>query len=100
MFNQDPHEAFREHLDSFNFGAALRQFVSDNITLCLLILSVSAIAAVSGGAEKLLTHRRVGSFLLVVMVCRAFHSGATANRRIVMKDIRKEEESHDPEQDS
>lgn len=101
MFNKDPHDTFRDDLNSFDFGAAVRQFIADNVGLCMLILAVSAMAAVSGGAKQILTNRRVGSFLLIIMICRAFHRGATANRRIVMKDITPEkEESNDPEQDS
>ena len=99
MFNQDPHAKFQEDLAEFNFGAALRTFVSDNITLCLLILAVCGISAVANGAKGVLTHRRVGTILLVIMVCRAFHAGATANRRIVMKDVTPEKEN-DSEQDS
>ncbi|EBX1873554.1 hypothetical protein DRD23_08575 [Salmonella enterica subsp. enterica serovar Enteritidis] len=99
MFNQDPHAKFQEDLAEFNFGAALRTFVSDNITLCLLILAVCGISAVANGAKGVLTHRRVGTILLVIMVCRAFHAGATANRRIIMKDVTPEKEN-DSEQDS
>lgn len=99
MFNQDPHAKFQEDLAEFNFGAALRTFVSDNITLCLLILAVCGISAVANGAKGVLTHRRVGTILLVIMVCRAFHAGATANRRIVLKDVTPEKEN-DSEQDS
>ena len=88
MFNQDPHAKFQEDLAEFNFGAALRTFVSDNITLCLLILAVCGISAVANGAKGVLTHRRVGTILLVIMVCRAFHAGATANRRIILKDVK------------
>lgn len=100
MFNQDPHAKFQEDLAEFNFGAALRTFVSDNITLCLLILAVCGISAVANGAKGVLTHRRVGTVLLVIMVCRAFHAGATARRQIVMKDITPQEDEHDPKQDS
>lgn len=99
MFNQDPHAKFQEDLAEFNFGAALRTFVSDNITLCLLILAVCGISAVANGAKGVLTHRRVGTVLLVIMVCRAFHAGATANRRIILKDVTPEKEN-DSEQDS
>ena len=99
MFNQDPHAKFQEDLAEFNFGAALRTFVSDNITLCLLILAVCGISAVANGAKGVLTHRRVGTILLGIMVCRAFHAGATANRRIVLKDVTPEKEN-DSEQDS
>ncbi|WGL32494.1 hypothetical protein Arash_gp43c [Salmonella phage Arash] len=99
MFNQDPHAKFQEDLAEFNFGAALRTFVSDNITLCLLILAVCGISAVANGAKGVLTHRRVGTILLVIMVCRAFHAGATANRRIILKDVTPEKEN-DSEQDS
>ena len=99
MFNQDPHTKFQEDLAEFDFGAALRTFVSDNITLCLLILAVCGISAVANGAKGVLTHRRVGTILLVIMVCRAFHAGATANRRIILKDVTPEKEN-DSEQDS
>lgn len=99
MFNQDPHAKFQEDLAEFNFGAALRTFVSDNITLCLLILAVCGISAVANGVKGVLTHRRVGTILLVIMVCRAFHAGATANRRIILKDVTPEKEN-DSEQDS
>ncbi|EBQ4063391.1 hypothetical protein BA096_01410 [Salmonella enterica] len=99
MFNQDPHAKFQEDLAEFNFGAALRTFLSDNITLCLLILAVCGISAVANGAKGVLTHRRVGTILLVIMVCRAFHAGATANRRIILKDVTPEKEN-DSEQDS
>lgn len=99
MLNQDPRTKFQEDLSDFNFGAALRTFVSDNIALALLILAVCGISAVANGAKGVLTHRRVGTILLVIMVCRAFHAGATANRKIVMKDITPEK-PNDPEQDS
>ena len=99
MFNQNPHAKFQEDLAEFDFGAALRTFVSDNITLCLLILAVCGISAVANGAKGVLTHRRVGTILLVIMVCRAFHAGATANRRIILKDVTPEKEN-DSEQDS
>lgn len=99
MFNQDPHAKFQEDLSDFNFGAALRTFVSDNIALALLILAVCGISAVANGAKGVLTHRRVGTILLVIMVCRAFHAGATANRKIIMKDVTPEK-PNDPEQDS
>jgi len=102
MFNQDPHEKFQEDLAEFDLGAAFRQFFSDNVTLCLAVLAVSAIAALANGAKGILTHRRVGTVLLVIMVCRAFHAGATANRRpIVFKDVTPpKEDEHDPKQDS
>lgn len=100
MFNQDPKEKFREDIADFDFGAAFRTFVSDNIALCLLILAVCGISAVANGAKGVLTHRRVGTVLLVIMVCRAFHAGATARRRIVMKDVTPQEDEHDPKQDS
>ena len=99
MFNQDPKEKFREDIADFDFGAAFRTFVSDNITLCLIILAVCGISAVANGAKGVLTHRRVGTVLLVIMVCRAFHAGATANRRIILKDVTPEKEN-DSEQDS
>ena len=99
MFNQDPHAKFLEDLAEFDFGAALRTFLSDNIALCLLILAVCGISAVANGAKGVLTHRRVGTILLVIMVCRAFHAGATANRRIILKDVTPEKEN-DSEQDS
>lgn len=101
MFNKDAKEKFHEDMAQFNYGAALRQFFSDNITLCMTILAVSAIAAASTGAKGLLTHRRVTTIILCVMVCRAFYAGATANRpRIQIKDITPQEESNDPEQNS
>lgn len=102
MLHQDPREKFQEDLADFDFGAALRRFVSDNVTLCLLILAVCGISAVANGAKGVLTHRRVGTILLVIMVCRAFHAGATAHRhQIVMKDVTPpKEDNHDPEQDS
>lgn len=104
MFHQDPKEKFQEDLADFNLGAALRQFFSDNVVLCLSVLAVSAIAALANGAKGVLTHRRVGTVLLVIMVCRAFHAGATANRRpIVLKDVSEappQEDKHDPKQDS
>ena len=99
MFNQDPHAKFQEDLAEFNFGAAFRTFLSDNVALCLLILAVCGISAVANGAKGVLTHRRVGTILLVIMVCRAFHAGATANRRIILKDVTPEKEN-DSEQDS
>lgn len=99
MFNQDPHVKFKEDVAEFDFGAALRTFLSDNVALCLLILAVCGISAIANGAKGVLTHRRVGTILLVIMVCRAFHAGATGNRRIIMKDVTPEKEN-DPEQDS
>lgn len=100
MFHQDPSDKFREDLTDFNFGAAMRQFFSDNVSLFLILLAVSGIAAFANGAKGVLTHRRVGTVLLVLMVCRAFHAGATANRRIVIKDVNPQEDEHDPKQDS
>lgn len=99
MLHQDPREKFQEDLTEFDFGAALRRFVSDNIALCLLILAVCGISAVANGAKGVLTHRRVGTILLVIMVCRAYHAGITP-RPIVIKDVPPEEDIHDPEQDS
>ena len=43
MFNQDPHAKFQEDLAEFDFGAAFRTFLSDNVALCLLILAVCGI---------------------------------------------------------
>jgi hypothetical protein len=102
MLNQDPHAKFQEDLADFDFGVALRTFVSDNVSLCLLLLAVCGISLVANGAKGILTNRRIGTILLVIMVCRAFYAGATANRRpIVLKDVTPTpEDNHDPEQDS
>lgn len=100
MLHQDPHVKFQEDIAEFDFGAALRRFVSDNVTLCLLILAVCGISAVANGAKGVLTHRRVGTILLVIMVCRAFHAGVTARPKITIKDITPQEDEHDPKQDS
>mgnify|MGYP000889273040 FL=1 len=92
MFNQDPHVKFSQDYAEFSYSAAFRQFISDNLTLGLIILAVSGIAAISNGAKGVLSHRRVGTVLLVLMVCRAFHAGANANRpRINIKDVTPEE---------
>ena len=101
MLNEDPTKKFQKDLEAFSMGAAVRQFVSDNITLCLVTLAVAGIAALANGAKGVLTHRRVGTVLLVIMVCRAYHAGATANRRpIIIKDIKDVETPNDPEQAS
>lgn len=99
MFNsQDPKVKFQEDLNSFNFAAALRQFVSDNVTFCFLLLAVSAAAAVSNGARGLLSHRKVGTILLVIFVCRAYHAGTKHNRTIVIKEEKPEDSTHDHQQ--
>lgn len=93
MLNQDPKAKFQQDMAEFDMSAAFRRFMSDNISLCFLLLTVAAIAAVSSGAKSVLTHRRVGTILLVIMVCRAFHAGVTANRPgIVIKDVTPEKE--------
>lgn len=98
LYNENPKDKFREDLQSFDLTAALRQFISDNITLCLIILSVSAIAALSSGAKGVLTHRRVGTVLLIIMICRAYHAGSTSRKRIVIKDVK--DVSNDPDENS
>lgn len=93
LYDKDPKEMFKE---SFSFSAALGSFIRDNVSLCLLILTVAGIAAVANGTKNLLSHRKVGTILLVIMICRAYHAGSTANR-IVLTDPEKE---NDSEQDS
>lgn len=101
MLNEDPNQKFQDDLNSFNMGAALRQFISDNLTLCLTLMAVSTIAMIANGAKGVLTHRRVGTALLVIMICRAYHTGATANsKRIVIKDIKDVEATDDSTKDS
>jgi len=98
MFNStDPKVKFQEDLNSFNFAAALRQFVSDNVTFCFLLLAVSAAAAMANGARGILSHRRVGTILLVIFVCRAYHAGTKHNRTIVLK-AETEDTTHDHQQ--
>lgn len=98
MFNStDPKVKFQEDLNSFNFAAALRQFVSDNVTFCFLLLAVSAAAAMANGARGILSHRRVGTILLVIFVCRAYHAGTKHNRTIVIKEA-SEDTTHDHQQ--
>lgn len=101
MFHQDPSEKFQEDLAEFDLGVAFRQFLSDNVLLCLTILAVCGISAMANGAKGVLTHRRVSTVLLVIMVCRAFHAGATAHRRaLVVKDVTPKEEPNDSEKDN
>lgn len=92
--NKDPKEKFAEDLGTFDFYAALRQFVSDNVTFCFFLLAVSAAAAMANGAKGILSHRRVGTILLVIFVCRAYHAGTKHNRTIVIKD-QPEDTTHD-----
>lgn len=98
MFNsKDPKAKFQEDINSFNFAAALSQFVRDNITFCFLLLAVSAAAAVSNGARGILSHRRVGTILLIIFACRAYHAGTKHNRTVIIRDA-SEDTTHDPEQ--
>lgn len=94
FINKDPKEKFAEDITGFDFYAALRQFISDNVTFCFFLLAVSAAAAMANGAKGILSHRRVGTILLVIFVCRAYHAGnRNVNRTIVIKDS--EDATHD-----
>ena len=93
LYGKDPKEMFAEN---FSFSAALGSFIRDNVSLFLLILTVAGVAAVANGTKSILSHRKVGTILLVIMICRAYHAGSTANR-IILKDINPEKEN-DPEQ--
>ena len=94
FINKDPKEKFAEDVSGFDFYAALRQFVSDNVTFCFFLLAVSAAAAMANGAKGILSHRRVGTILLVIFVCRAYHAGSMNSRRtIVIKSF--EDTTHD-----
>lgn len=93
----DPRDKFAEDFDKFDFAAALRQFVSDNVTFCVFLLAISAAAVIANGTKSVLTHRRMGTILLVIFVCRAYHAG-TKHRRITVMTT-PEDTTHDTGQD-
>lgn len=86
MFGPDPREKFLEDVNTFNYSAAFRQFIKDNFLFCFILLTAGIGAAVFNGARSTLSNKKVGTIILAVMVCRAFHAGMPKKIIIIEKE--------------
>lgn len=88
MFGKNPREKFTEDLDQFDFSAAFGSFLKDNMLLCFIVLAASLGAVVFNGARGILSNKKVGTILLAIMVCRAYHAGSTRTIVITEKEVK------------